>query len=294
MPAKMSETRFRHPLTRWQFAGAWLFYAFAGAWGRLELMTTLLALVPPIVKASLPQYHAKAVLFLGDIGAGEAWLWKLPLVVGGAIFVVRLLVAPFVIYRDKPSGDKPEPEIKLYFDAGITKLPTRTIGIEGGVYEIIFGDPERIGWAHTQFAPNSNRAMQWPTDGGRELDAIKCRVTSYNDFPVTNIVLVFAVTVKKSIRTANLEIVGGNQYSEGEVLVQGDLRVTIAKIDGLGTIEFYIFQSRDVFVTVVYPKSAAAEVLNHTVRQTVQLPKRFPNQEILFNVANRQWPGARK
>jgi hypothetical protein len=111
----MPDKPLAHPLKWWQFYAACFHYATSGAWGKVGDVSTLLAFAPQLVKTLWPHAHAMAAAFLKARGSGDDLLWKFPLWIGGAILLARLLTAPFIIYKDKPSigNDSVAPEPPL-------------------------------------------------------------------------------------------------------------------------------------------------------------------------------------
>jgi hypothetical protein len=101
----MPECKIRHPLKWWGFYWECLRFATGGAWGRSGDASLLASLALPAWKALSPVSYAAfaAYLSLHHLNA-DILSWKLPLWVGGTILGLRILSAPFFIYRGKPSA----------------------------------------------------------------------------------------------------------------------------------------------------------------------------------------------
>jgi hypothetical protein len=112
------EHKIKHPLSWWRFYLECLRYATGGAWGRSGDASLIASLALPAWKAFFPlNYATFDGYLLSHHLSADILLWKLPLWVGGSILALRLLAAPFFLYKDKPSsggalGDH-RPQVKL-------------------------------------------------------------------------------------------------------------------------------------------------------------------------------------
>lgn len=109
----MPEKALAHPLRWWQFYGACVRHATTGAWGVTGNISTLLAFLPPLTKAIWPSAYMQAATSIRSFGYGDDLFWKVPLWFGVAIWVSRLIAAPFRIYRDKPAAVAGAPDVRL-------------------------------------------------------------------------------------------------------------------------------------------------------------------------------------
>jgi hypothetical protein len=120
----MFDKPLRHPLKWWQFYVACLRYATTGAWGWMGNVSTVLAFAPQLAKAYLPKVHMQAASLLARNGYGEDLLWKVPLVVGLAILVLRLFTASFQIYKDQPVAPQANgPRLVLAYEHSASVAP---------------------------------------------------------------------------------------------------------------------------------------------------------------------------
>ena len=117
----------KHPLTPWRFYALCFKYATSGGWGRTGDAALFLSLALPAWKAAAPHSYRllEAYLAVHALNA-DILLWKLPLWAGVSILLLRLVSAPFLLYRVKPmqqlaataAGEsEPEPDILLELDA---------------------------------------------------------------------------------------------------------------------------------------------------------------------------------
>jgi len=159
--------------------------------------------------------------------------------------------------------------LRLLFDADRwAQMPKRTAGVMG-IFDIRIGDPDGIGGIHCLFDSERERELHdWEVTG----NAMKCEITNLSVVPLANIQLVFGMTFRKSIRTANLEIPGGNQYEGGEVLRTGDWSITIKALVPNERGVFYLKNSRDVFLIVTPPAVATVESFEAAKKFKVRLP----------------------
>ena len=161
--------------------------------------------------------------------------------------------------------------VRLLFDADrYAPKPSRSAGVMG-IFDIRIGDPDGIGGIHSLFDTERERDLHdWEIVG----NFIRCEITNLSVMPLANIQLIFGMTFNKSIRTANLEIPGGSQYSGGEVVRSGDWSITIKTLVPNEKGVFYLKNSRDVFLTVSPPTTATAELLEAPTKINVRLPIR--------------------
>jgi hypothetical protein len=81
-----------------RFAKTWVKRALGGVWGRIGDAATVLGLVVPAVSGANPGWWKRVIAVL-HVSGNESLLWEAPVVVGGSILVVRLVLAPFWILR---------------------------------------------------------------------------------------------------------------------------------------------------------------------------------------------------
>lgn len=105
-----------HPLKWWTFYVACFRYATTGVWGVIGDVSAVIGFAPPLVKWLTPQVFAAMALYFKAHKLGDELIWKVPLAIGVVILAGRLLVAPYVLYRDKraaTSRDHPRPRVTL-------------------------------------------------------------------------------------------------------------------------------------------------------------------------------------
>jgi hypothetical protein len=134
----MSEKRdIKHPLRGWQFYAECLRYAGSGFLGVIGDASTILGVMTLAVKLALPSYYSRAATYFQTHGYREDLLIEIPLWLGAGILLVRLIAAPFMIYRDKPSSSTQDAPNLQIAPAGFYE-DTRTfqMRVEGRVNDI--------------------------------------------------------------------------------------------------------------------------------------------------------------
>lgn len=143
----------RHPLAWWQFYAACFRYAASGILGVIGDAGTILGIATLVFKMAQPALYSRAATYLAVHGFSDDALIKIPLWVGGAILVLRLVTAPFAIYKDAQAqipatlpNIETRPKIVLEFHPrsvrGIDLLPQRSLGEPprfAGTYDIAEG-----------------------------------------------------------------------------------------------------------------------------------------------------------
>jgi len=101
MVIRMADNPLAHPLKWWQFYVASFRYAGSGLLGVIGDASTVLGMLLFAAKYAAPTQFLKAASYLKAHGYRDDLLIAIPLLLGGGILLARLLIAPFVIYRDK-------------------------------------------------------------------------------------------------------------------------------------------------------------------------------------------------
>ncbi|MGZ5446446.1 MAG: hypothetical protein ACXW5U_16300 [Thermoanaerobaculia bacterium] len=113
----MPESRFRHPLGWWQFYVACVRHAGSGVLGVIGDASTILGTLIFGVKVIAPARYAASAVYFKTHGYNEDLLIAAPLTIGCAILLLRLVAAPFAVYRDKPVAENasagPRPRVKV-------------------------------------------------------------------------------------------------------------------------------------------------------------------------------------
>ena len=94
-----------HPLKWWQFYVACLVYTTSGVVGAIGDTGTILGGALYLLRRGDPAAYARIVAGLSSLGSSEDLPITIPLGIGGSILLARLLIAPFAIYREKPTPE---------------------------------------------------------------------------------------------------------------------------------------------------------------------------------------------
>lgn len=103
----------KHPLPWWTFYGESFRYAGSGFLGVIGDTGTILGVCIIAFKWIWPSYYATAATYLNSHGYRENLLIELPLWFGLSILALRLLAAPYVLYRDKPMAQPTALDVRL-------------------------------------------------------------------------------------------------------------------------------------------------------------------------------------
>jgi hypothetical protein len=101
----MPERELAHPLSWWRFYLSCLRHAGTGVLGVIGDASTVLGVAAIGCKAVLPSSYAVAATYFTRHGYSDNWLIWIPFFVGLGVLFLRLVVAPFVIYKDKPMAN---------------------------------------------------------------------------------------------------------------------------------------------------------------------------------------------
>lgn len=195
-------------------------------------------------------------------------------------YAILITMAGFAAALWANSGNS-EP-VRLVLDVTrLAKLPTHSRGV-AGVWWLSIGTPDGIGSMGMCYDTDNEHELDWAGLG--KIEVIKCTLTNHSSIPLARVEIKFGVTFQKSVRKANLEVLGGNQYSAGEVLRSGMWPVMFKAILPRETGIFYVCNSKDVFVTVAPPQTATYELMENPKRLTVPLPAVNQHEYLLFNV----------
>jgi hypothetical protein len=100
----MHTSRIEHPLKRRQFYYECIRYATTGALGMTGALATFLPLGVYLFKMCQPHGYGLVAAHLKVYNLGSELLLAIPLTIGALILLGRLVTAPFILYRDKPSA----------------------------------------------------------------------------------------------------------------------------------------------------------------------------------------------
>src|SRR5208282_3797406 len=85
----------------WQFYGLWLRVALTASLSVADLVGFIVGLLVPLIHALFPRVPESTLTPL---------LWKIPLGVFCCVGAIRLVIAPYLIYRDRHLSAKQEGE----------------------------------------------------------------------------------------------------------------------------------------------------------------------------------------